>query len=222
MKDLLVAVPSRGRPQSVARLQEAMEATCRGDTTLLVGLDADDPARDEYSGWVLRLVRDDLRFVVAWLNELTVPRAGEYRFIGALGDDFVPRTPGWDVRVMEALGKTPFAYGNEMFPGRAPGESCCHIFCRSQVVSALGYLGPPALRHMFVDNIWVQWGQAAGITYLDDVIIEHLHPSAGKAQTDETYQASAALMGADEQAWRAYCGDPEGLAADIATLGALA
>jgi hypothetical protein len=195
-----------------------MQKTCRGDTDLLVGLDADDPTLWEYPQEQAYVVQSGLRFAVAWLNELTVPRVGRYRFMGALGDDFVPRTVGWDVAVMEALGKTPFAYGNEKYPGRAPGESCCHIFCRSEVIGALGYLGPPALRHMYVDNIWVQWGQAAGITYLDDVIIEHLHPSAGKAQMDGTYQASAALMGADEAAWRTYCGDPDGLAADTGKL----
>ena len=222
MKDLLVAVPSRGRPQSLTRLRDAMAATCRGDTDLLVGLDDNDPAVPDYPPDVAYVIKPGLRFVVAWLNALAVPETGRYRFIGALGDDFVPRTVGWDLAVMEALEKAPFAYGNEMFPGRAPGESCCHIFCRSEVVKALGYLGPPAIRHMFVDNIWVQWGRAAGITYLDDVVIEHLHPAAGKAQMDKTYQASAALMGSDEAAWRAYCGDPEGLAADIATLGALA
>ena len=222
VKDLLVAVPSRGRPQSIARLWDAMQATCLGDTHLLVGLDDDDEGGYERIPDVEYEVRAGLRGVVAWFNELAVPRTGQYRFTGALGDDFVPSTPGWDVRVMEALGKTPFAYGNEMYPGRAPGESCCHIFCRSEVISALGYLGPPAFRHMYVDNIWVQWGAAAGITYLNEVIIEHRHPSAGKAQADATYQASAALMGPDEAAWRVYCGDPDGLAADIAKLGGLA
>ena len=221
VKDLLIAVPSRGRPESVARLWDAMQATCLGDTHLLVGLDDDDESGYERIPDVEYEVRAGLRGGVAWFNELAVSRTGQFRFIGALGDDFLPRTPGWDARIMEALRRTPFAYGNEMYPGRGPGESCCHIFCRSAVVTALGYLGPPALKHMFVDNIWVQWGRAAGVTYLGDVVIEHLHPSAGKAQTDDTYQASAALMEPDEQAWRSYCAATGGLAADIAKLKAL-
>ena len=44
LPDLLVIVPSRGRPDSVQRLWDRMRQTCRGDTRLLVSLDYDDPA----------------------------------------------------------------------------------------------------------------------------------------------------------------------------------
>lgn len=223
-----MAVPSRGRPQNIARLHEAMEATCRGDTALLVGLDAGDPTGPDYPHGPAYEWRGDLHFAVAWLNALTVPRATgdraypQYRFIGALGDDNLPRTEGWDVAVMEALGKTPFAFGNERYPGRPPGTSCCHIFCRSSVVKTLGYIGVPSLRHMYVDNAWAEWGRAAGITYLDDVVIEHVHYTTGRAEFDETYARSAPLMAADEVAWREYRESPDGLAADIAKLAGLA
>ena len=95
--------------------------------------------------------------------------------------------------MMEALGKTPFAFGNDLYP-RTPGELPCHIFTRSEVVKALGYLGAPCLRHMWVDVAWKQWGKACGITYLHDVIIEHLHFTNGKSQPDASYAASSALM----------------------------
>ncbi len=39
-----------------------------------------------------------------------------------------------------------------------------------------------------VDNYWRDLGTAAGcLTYLPDAIVEHLHPSAGKAALDEGY-----------------------------------
>lgn len=212
--DLLVVVPSRGRPHNIARLREAMGQTCRGDTTLLVGLDADDPALPGYAPGACA-VRGGLRQAVAWINELAVPRAGSYRFTGHIGDDNVPRTVGWDVRIMEALGKTPFAFANDLYPLRAPGSLACHIFCRSAVVRALGYLGPPMLRHQYVDNAWTAWGQATGITFLEDVIIEHMHWGAGKASTDDSYRESAACLQEDAANFAAYCSDPEGLARDI-------
>jgi hypothetical protein len=220
LPDLLVIVPSRGRPASIARLWDAMAATCEGDTELLAGCDADDPTLGEYPEGPEYEVNGGLRGVVAHLNALSAQRTGHYRAMGALGDDFVPRTPGWDVAVMEALEKTPFAYGDERFPGRAPGESVCHIFTRSAVVDALGYLGPPCFRHMFVDNAWAAWGKACGTTFLDGVVIEHLHPAAGKAPGDETYQRSAVFLGPDRQAWEAY--QASGLAADIAKIKAVA
>lgn len=216
MRDLLLAVPSRGRPANIARLWEAMQETCQGDTALVVGLDADDPARDGYPALAQPyVIRENLRQAVAWINELAVPAAGNYRFIGHIGDDFVPRTKGWDLQIMEALGKTPFAFGNDLYPLRAPGSLCCHIFCRSEIIGALGYLGPPILRHQYVDNAWMAWGLTAGITFLEDVIIEHMHWGAGKAEADDSYRESAACLGADSASYAAYCGDPDGLAADI-------
>jgi hypothetical protein len=194
-----------------------MDATCRGDTHLLVGLDEDDPQRGEYPGGVEYVVESGLRQVVAWVNHLAVPRVDDYRFTGHYGDDNIPRTAGWDVAIMEALERTPFAFANDLYP-RAPGSLCCHIFCRSEVVKALGYLGPPVLRHMYVDPVWMAWGEATGISYLHDIIIEHLHYSVGKSPLDESYRTSNAVTTADLIAYNAYCDDPAGLNADIRKL----
>jgi hypothetical protein len=227
MRDLALLVPSRGRPASIARLWDALTKTCQGDTTLIVGLDDDDPALAEYfalgAGPGLDCeyeVQRDLRGVVAWFNYLAAPRAGQYRFLGALADDNLPQTPGWDVQIMEALERTPFAFGNDLSP-RPPGEFCTHIFCRSEVVTALGYLAMPAVKHMYCDAIWLEWGKAAGITCLHQVNLEHLHYSTGKSPLDATYAASAPLMGPDKVAFDAYCADPDGLAADIRKIKAV-
>lgn len=217
MRDLLLVVPSRGRPASIARLTAAMDATCQGDTSLLVGLDSDDPALEAYSASLHHpdyVVRSGLRQVVPWINCLAVPFAGEFRFIGHIGDDNLPSTPGWDVRIMEALERTPFAFGNDLYPTRPPGSLCCHVFCRSEVVRALGYFGPPAIRHMFVDVAWYAWGQGCGITFLEDVIIEHLHYTLGKSPMDESNMASLACTGPDLGAWHGYSRGGE-LNADI-------
>ena len=227
MNGLLVAVPSRGRPGSIGRLADAMLATCTGDTTLLVGLDDDDPQLRGYAELGLKPLmapfelRSGLRQVVAWINELTVPLVHEYAYIGHFGDDNVPSTPGWDVAIMNALERTPFAFGNDLYP-REPGSLCCHVFCRSEVIAKLGYFGPPIIRHMYVDVAWMAWGVACGITYLDDVIIEHLHYSVGKSPLDESYAASTSLItGGDLAAWHAYSRNlgTGGLNDDIDKLG---
>ena len=210
MPDLLMIVPSRSRPASIARLREAMAQTCRGDTSLLIGLDDDDPALPEYLALDATIrdqvtVEPDLHQVVAWMNRLAMPNTGGYKYIGHIGDDNVPSTIGWDVAIMEALEKTPFAFGNDLYPYRPAGALCCHVFMRSKVIKALGYFGPPSLKHSYVDNVWMQWGGAAGITFLDSVIIEHLHFTAGKSPMDQSYTASQAVMGADSVAYQEYC-----------------
>lgn len=218
MRDLLVAVPSRGRPDNLARLMDAMADTCRGDTHLVVGLDTDDPERWAYPEGPEYEVRPGLRQVVGWLNALIVPRVDDYRFVGHLGDDNVPRTIGWDVRIMEALRRTPFAFGNDLYPLRTPGSLATHVFTRVEVVTALGYFGPPVLRHMYVDNAWQAWGEATGMTFLPDVVIEHLHYTVGKAPVDESYTASSAHMATDAARWSVYVRDPAGLVGDIARI----
>ncbi len=227
MRDLLVVLPSR-RPHNVARLWEAMQRTCRGDTTLLVGIDDDDPKRDDYPLPTYPDGKIDGPYaeiapwpgsIVAWINKLAIPRTDKYQFIGHIGDDVLPRTVGWDVRVMEALGKTPFVHANDLYALRPPGALACHVFCRSEVISALGYFGLPTLKSQYVDDAWTAWGHACGITFLEDVVLEHMHPSVGKAPFDEIYARSAANMPQGQQAFLAYCRDA--LAADIAKIRAV-
>ena len=43
MADLVVVVPSRGRPARARALVEAFEATCTADTELVFAVDEDDP-----------------------------------------------------------------------------------------------------------------------------------------------------------------------------------
>jgi hypothetical protein len=205
LRDLLVVVPSRGRPQNIQRLREAMDVTCQGYTTLLVGLDEDDEESYPRLGNVQYAVRAGLRGFTAWANELAVPAVGEYRYIGALGDDCVPETPGWDVRIMEALNRQPFAYANDLYPLRPHGSQVTHVFTRSEVVRALGYIGVPALTHMYVDDAWGAWGAACGIEYLPGVIIEHLHHSSGKAPADETYRRAEETSAQCQAAFAEYC-----------------
>jgi hypothetical protein len=218
VRDLLLVVPSRGRPGNIARLRDAMRETCQGDTHLRVGIDTDDPAFDSYPGGVTYVVRDNLRKVTAWCNELAVPYTDDYRYIGHFGDDNVPRTVGWDTQVMAALEKTPFAFANDQYPSRVPGTLSCHIFMRSEVIKALGYFGPPSISHMYVDVAWYAWGTACGITYLHDVLIPHLHYTTGAGAHDQTYAVSFAGTSDDLDAWHAYCRDGS-LNADIRKLG---
>lgn len=210
MRDLLLAVPSRGRPVNISRLLGELREHNRGDTQLVLGLDEDDPTLPQYLALdmpdVEVVIRPNLHQVVAWMNELIVPRAKDYRFVGSIGCDNSIQTPGWDVRIMEALSKPDimFAFGNDLYP-REPGSLCCHVFCRSSVVASLGYFAWPGVTHMYCDPIWMAWGKATGIEYLDDVIIEHLHYSVGKAAMDVSYMDSTALIPADCLAYNRYC-----------------
>lgn len=212
-------VPSRSRPQNIARLWESMRDTCAGGTALLVGLDADDPRRDEYPGGPGYVIQDGMRYVTAWVNYLALMTLGQFEFIGHIGDDNICQTPGWDDRIRDSLSRQPFAFANDRYP-REPGTLSCHIFMRAEVVKTLGYAGPPEISHMYVDVAWMAWCLACGHEYLDDVMIPHHHYTLG-APHDETYAKSYAQTADNLRAWHAYSRreGPGGLNDDISKLG---
>ena len=223
MRDLALLVPSRGRPHNIARLIEAMDQTCQGDTTLVVGVDADDPTLPDYRAFDCELVVQQRRSLVRWLNLLAIPRVDKYRFIGHIGDDNVPRTEGWDLQVIESLerqGDIGFCYGDDLDPGRPAGSLSLTVFMTSEVIRRLRYMGPPRIQHMYVDPVWFAWGQATSIEFLPDVVLEHMHYSiSGKAPMDESYQRSTGLIPSDCTNYNDYCEDPDGMNADIRKLG---
>jgi hypothetical protein len=221
MRDLGLFVPSRSRPRNAARLWESFAGTRQGDTELLIGLDADDPALGQYPAGPGYVISGGLRYVTAWVNHLALLTLGRYEAVGHFGDDNTCDTPGWDTAMLGALQETPFAFGNDEYPLRDPGALSCHIFMRSEVVEKLGYFGPPETTHMYVDVAWYAWGQACGITYLHDVRLPHHHYTTGAAPPDETYARSSARTVSDLAGWHAYSRreGPGGLNGDIGKLG---
>jgi hypothetical protein len=68
----------------------------------------------------------------------------------------------------------------------------------------------PELVHLYIDNHWKAWGEALGtLTYLNDVLLEHMHPFAGKAETDAVYDAANApeMYDADSLAYTKFVQD---------------
>ena len=120
MSDLLIVVPSRGRPGNIARLLDAVHATARAVTHVHVAVDDDDPELDRYRYVMEQAAQEGDKLTVgprkgltAWTNEIAVPAATEYPFLASLGDDMVPRTPGWDKALIKGIvrmGGTGFVY----------------------------------------------------------------------------------------------------------------
>ncbi|MGW4102303.1 glycosyltransferase family 2 protein [Streptomyces sp. NPDC004976] len=219
MGSLTVIVPSRGRPHTVAQLAEAFRATCTEATWLLFTVDEDDPEYQAYVDAVSeQLVRHGRVAVssqprgtmVTALNTgaqtlLEAPGPVRPDAIGFMGDDHRPRTTGWDRRYLDALTTLPgIVYGNDLLQGANLPTQCA---ISAPIVRALGHMAPPELTHLYVDNYWRDLGRAAGcITYLPDVVVEHLHPYAGKAEWDDGHRRvnQRALYERDRDAYAAY------------------
>ena len=185
---MLYIVPSRGRPHKVQELIDAWETT-RRSALLCVALDEDDPTLDDYVK-----ILDDPRYWVSWrivprmrmigtLNHWATYYARSHSVIGFMGDDHRPRTPDWDVWIEDA-GRQRITYANDLLQGpNLPTQ----VALPSRIITTLGYMAPPTLVHLYADNFWKQLGERVGITYLNDVVIEHMHPIAGKAEWDDRY-----------------------------------
>jgi hypothetical protein len=219
---LLVIVPSRSRPGHVERLWEAWRATTAGYADLLVCLDVDDECIEEYPHdgdfWYSIGPRNGF---APRLNDAARRCAPDHFAVASWGDDHVPRTYGWDLALVEALDAlgTGFAYGNDGYQGERIPTACAMT---SDIVSTLGWMTPPGLAHLYVDNVWKDLGTDLDrIRYLPDVLIEHMHPSIGKAEWDPlTRDANTPQKGAaDKAAYEAWCANDR--AADVEKLRAL-
>jgi len=189
---ICVIVPSRNRPSAVAALAAQLSLTAtRPDTSMLIALDDDDPKLDEYTELALEF-EDNVRIVVGprvrmgpTLNREAVAVAPFYDIIAFMGDDHRPETVGWDAVMHDVLDRAPgVAYGNDLIQG--PNLPTA-VFITADLITRLGYMAPPGLIHLYLDNFWVDLGRETNLTYCGEVIIEHLHPIAGRAEWDSGY-----------------------------------
>lgn len=227
MDDLLVIIPTRGRPDSVPAILDCWRAT--GATAdLLFAVDDDDPALPGYREH-MEAVNDPR---VHWrtgprlrlcgtLNAAALEHAPHRRYLAFMGDDHRPRSAGWDARFRECLSGGPgIAYGNDLLMGERMPTA---VAMTSDIVQALGYFAPDCLTHLCLDLVWLDWGRGMQrITYMPDLIIEHMHPANGKAQLDQGYEEcnSTEQVSADSAAYYEYR-DGGGLDTDLAKLRAL-
>lgn len=192
---LAILVPTRGRPANLARLWTAFTETCEFETRLVALVDNDDPELPAYQALADRL-RDEPMFRMGigprlrlgpTLNVAAPKWAARSDAVGFMGDDHLPRTVGWDgqyLRELERLG-TGVVYGNDLIQGQALPTQ---VAMTSDIVLAAGAMVPPGAVHLWLDNAWLALGQALdAISYLPDVVVEHLHPIAGRAEWDAGY-----------------------------------
>lgn len=233
--DLLVIVPTRSRPESVERVVVAWEATGAFDdgAELLFVVDQDDPRHNDYRDAIGAATRkrpvsavyaDEWQPLVPKLNRVAhrIAVGDPHTFaVGFAGDDHLPRTEGWVGRYLEVL----HARGTGIVScadGYRDDELPTQWAMTSDIVRALGRMVPAPVDHLYCDDAIRALGVGANcLTYLPDVLIEHMHPVAGKAATDEQYQR---VNGREQYRGdrRAYQGWLRGrCAADVAAVRAL-
>jgi hypothetical protein len=204
MADLAVIVPTRGRPANVAKVISAWDFTNAWDhADLILAVDADDPECQGYADLFEQnrnpdtgdplfsiMVEDRWIPMVEKLNRaaLRVALGRRYFAVGFAGDDHLPRTIGWARRYLDVLHElgTGMVYGDDGYQG---ANLATEWAITSDVVRALGRMVPAGVDHLYCDNSILEMFRAVdAVRHLPEVRIEHMHPAARKAFTDEQYQ----------------------------------
>jgi hypothetical protein len=190
-----ILLPTRGRPDNLDRFITALEGTAE-DWHLFVRLDVDDPMAPAYDKVLERhveqiTVRNGLRTRFGpSLNEMAaIAERNGCSHLAMMGDDVVPETEGWDTALIEALGDDlGVAYGDDGLRDRHRPDLPTHYVTHVEVYRRLGYLSPPGIQHLFLDNVARDIGRYLGNFRFVPVSIRHLHPWAeGEHLADQTY-----------------------------------
>src|SRR5262249_23234449 len=163
-RDISVLIPSRGRPDKLARCVASLG--CHPNVEIIVGLDTDDATSPEAA----RALRDQFgiepmvgpraKTLGALVNDLAARSAGKYLFF--LGDDNVLGSPDWPARILRAARALPRRYG-VLYPRCMlhPGFATLPIISRA-TYRRLGYYMVPYFPFWFIDTWWDEIGELMG------------------------------------------------------------
>jgi hypothetical protein len=188
LKNLLI-VPTRSRPHKAREFyEEFVEHSDPNLTTLCFALDEDDADNYELDlpGVIYEI--NPRMGMNGTLNHVAVKYCDVYDFISFMGDDHRIRTVNWDREYVDAIWNVRYGvvYGNDLLQGE---NLPTQVMIDAEIVRVLGYMAPPALKHLYLDNFWKETGQRLGtLRYLPNVIIEHMHYFAGKSPADALYE----------------------------------
>ena len=190
-----ILCPTRGRPDRLSKMIESCLKT------------ANNPERIEF----ILYIDDDEKIPVidnrsANINVLSGPRiwlSGMHNACASVAtgeilmwaaDDICFLTYGWDTEVISQFEKWNDGLGL-VFPNdlsNYKGKLATHAFVKREWLRAFGSLVPPYLPDAYTDN-WITYlaTKIGRITYLENMIVEHLQYRQGKSKFDETYETRA-------------------------------
>lgn len=194
MKDLTLILPTRQRlPQLRRALRSAAETAARPERLeVVLYIDRDDEPSHDFQFPGLQIVR--LIGPRARMGQMTQTcfDAGSGRYLMLANDDIVFRSPGWDATVLETFAEfnddVALIWGNDLYSGFPS-----HPFLSRSACQTIGMVCPDDYHHELIDvHIYDIFRKLRRLghnrmRYLDQLVIEHRHIFAGKADPDQTY-----------------------------------
>jgi hypothetical protein len=205
MNTNLVIVPTRSRPDNAERFAKHFFETSK-ISDLVFGIDDDQidlyPKIDD----VIYDINPNMKLVPK-LNLLANKYKDKYETITFLGDDHLLITDGWDQSLYIPIKQTGygFSFANDLlFKESLP--TC--VMASTNIIKSLGYMTPPILWHMYIDNFWKMLGSRLNaIFYFPEVYWENLTYQNGKAKMDDSYRETSTYLERDKFAFHEYLAD---------------
>lgn len=200
------SLPTRGRPDNLQRFINAYQET-KGSSKIYIRLDNDDPKLDDYKKIkfpkTFEVVIGPREGLKAAMEEMFKKYPNE-PWYGLGADDIVPRTEYWDKYLAEEAGLRKISHPDDL--GKKKKKYLpTHPVCGGDLVRAVGWFGHPATIHFFLDNSWQYVGEGLNcITLREDIVVEHVHHSMGKAPLDDTYKQVNTKMEQDRIAYNSW------------------
>ena len=131
---------------------------------------------------------------------------------GLLGDDQVVQTEHWDLKLIEWLKgwNLVSCYDDGWQINERGGRIAGTILYSGELLRTIGYIYPPGMHHVYLDDILEDLGQHSGCWSFKehacpDVTIAHLHVDRGMGERDETYDmAYGKYASEDHPVWHAW------------------
>jgi len=206
---LSILLPTRGRPAQAMRLLTSLLATASDPSGIevLLYIDEDDPDSlgIALSGLRVERHRGPAGMGLGVMTNVLY-QASSAPYIMLCGDDNVFRTTGWDDMVRAEFARFPddvaLVYGDDLFQGE---QICTAPFVSRTACELMGGPCPVVYKGSYIDThllsvfVHLEHQGHKRRVYLPNLIIEHLHHLAGKADLDATY-ANRPMSGEESQA----------------------
>lgn len=187
-RKLLTMCSTHHRPEAFARMIKSYAATVKSKDAKFVCYVADcDPYLEQYKS--IKMPKNatmeigPAKTMVQVLNYFSCEKYLDFQYYSEVNDDHVYVTPGWDLKMMAAVDHKyngfSVAYGQTQNMPTATMHG-------ARFIRHFGYFFPPEYSHTFVDDWLCNVGFPTNVlTYVEDVLVDHVHWVFAKAHRDE-------------------------------------
>lgn len=178
-----ILTPTRGRPEMAKAMLESARSTQTQENEYLFYVDEDDTSEYNLNAPTYRGPK--VRLGVVW-NFLARMAEGDYLMMG--NDDLIFRTPGWDEKINIVMGPDEVMVAC-FDDGINQGKHFAFPIVTRKWYETMGQFTAEIFTFGYHDT-WI-FDIAKRLNkaiYIPEILVEHIHPTAGKRPVDETYR----------------------------------